>query len=460
MKTRILVWTLAFAVLSPLVAMPTAVGQAAGSGGRVGAVAEGQGDRTSRASFEGCEITNESASVMEIRCARADDFVWGFQLSCSASGHEIEYFAGSGSVAAIDFHDEPLAFRMVSNSDGVNVTERDVARIMQGRMVFALGGNERVFELGEDEQALLQRCVTRRLSAGTSPSEGLSLPEDRTSGLAVTAFQDCLDCPPMRVLPSGVFRMGSTEGEPDERPVHDVRVRAFALGRFEVTRGQYEAFVTATNHASAGCNVVDNNASFSWSTQASWRGPGFRQGDRHPVVCVSWDDAQAYVQWLSASTGERYRMPSEAEWEYGVRANTVTSRYWDTGSATQCDQANGGDRALVDQVGDWPVPIVNCNDGAAYTAPVGSYPPNAFGLYDMLGNAWEWTADCYHDDYAGGAPVDGSAWTLDGDCDRPVLRGGSWETAVNGITSTNRYRDDDGITASSLWGFRVARDIR
>ena len=254
--------------------------------------------------------------------------------------------------------------------------------------------------------------------------------------------------------------MGSTEGERDERPVHDVRVRAFALGRFEVTRGQYEAFVTATNHASAGCNVVDNDASFHWSTQASWRSPRFRQGDRHPVVCVSWDDAQAYVRWLSTLTGERYRLPSEAEWEYGLRANIVTSRYWDTGSETQCDYANGGDRALVDLVGDWPVPIVDCNDGAAYTAPVGSYPPNAFGLYDMLGNAWEWTADCYHDDYTGGAPVDGSAWTLGGDCARPVLRGGSWETATNGITSTNRYRDEDGITASSLWGFRVAREVR
>ena len=454
-----LVRILAIAVLSPLLVMPIAAGQVPASGGGIGAVPDGRNSRVFRAVFEGCEITDESAAVTEIQCTRADDFVWGFQLSCSASEHEIKYFAGSGSVAAIDLHDEPLAFRMVGSSEGVIVTERDVARIMQGRMAFVLGGNEWVFVPSEDEQALLQRCLTRQLSTGTPPLGSGPLSEDSTSLPAVTTFRDCPNCPEMTVLPSGVFRMGSIEGERDERPVHDVRVRTFALGRFEVTRGQYESFVRATNHASAGCNVVDNDATFSWSPQASWSRSGFRQENHHPVVCVSWRDAQAYVQWLSTVTGERYRLPSEAEWEYGVRAGTVTSRYWNPATRTQCDHANGGDRALVDQVGDWPVPIVDCNDGAAYTAPIGSYPPNGFGLHDMLGNVWEWTADCYHDDYTG-APVDGSVWTFGGECGRPVLRGGSWETAANGITSTNRYRDEAGITASSLWGVRVARDVR
>ena len=107
---------------------------------------------------------------------------------------------------------------------------------------------------------------------------------------------------------------------------------------------------------------------------------------------------------------------------------------------------------------DWPTPIVDCNDGVVHTAPVGSYSSNMFGLYDTLGNVWEWTADCYHDDYRG-APVDGTAWILDGDCERRVLRGGSWETFPNGITVTSRFMDDRSM-ATSLWGFRVARDVR
>ena len=113
---------------------------------------------------------------------------------------------------------------------------------------------------------------------------------------------------------------------------------------------------------------------------------------------------------------------------------------------------------MMNQVSGWLMPIVACSDGVAYTAPVGSYSPNVFGLYDTLGNVWEWTADCYHADYRG-APVDGTAWSDHGDCERRVLRGGSWETSPNGITVTNRFMDDRSM-ATSLWGFRVARDVR
>ena len=234
-------------------------------------------------------------------------------------------------------------------------------------------------------------------------------------------FRDCDGCPELVVVPAGTFRMGSTRGQADETPVHEARLDAFALGRYEVTRGEFQAFVTATGHESAGCSLVHGDGRLDWERRASWRRPGFEQENDHPAVCVSWTDAQAYARWLSEETGARYGLPSEAEWEYGARANTAGERYWDGASGPQCAYANAGDRALG--AGDWPLPVVNCTDGAARTAPVGSYGANGFGLHDVLGNVWEWTADCWHDDYRG-APADGSAWTRGGDCDRRVLRGG------------------------------------
>ena len=271
-------------------------------------------------------------------------------------------------------------------------------------------------------------------------------------------FRDCDGCPELVVVPAGTFRMGSTRGQADERPVHEARLDAFALGRYEVTRGEYQAFVIATGHRSAGCSLVDGGGRLAWNRGASWRRPGFEQEDDHPAVCVSWTDAQAYVRWLSEETGARYGLPSEAEWEYGARANTAGERYWDGAAGPQCDYANAGDRALLRGVGGWPLPVVNCADGAARTAPVGSYGANGFGLHDVLGNVWEWTADCWHDDYRG-APSDGSAWTRRGDCGRRVLRGGSWETVPAGLRSANRFRNGDNRGAAMV-GFRVARALR
>ena len=271
-----------------------------------------------------------------------------------------------------------------------------------------------------------------------------------------TVFRDCDYCPRMVVMPAGGFRMGSTDGQADERPVHDVQVGAFALGGFEVTVEEYAAFVTHADYALEGCAVIGGDGRSEWTEGRSWRDPGFAQGEGHPVVCVGWDDAKAYANWLSIRTGARYHLPSEAMWEYAARAGTRGRRYWNAASGTQCDHANGGDRTLMRRLRGWPLPVVTCTDNVAHTAPVGSYKANAFGLYDMLGNVWEWTADCWHDDYTR-APSDGSAWTRGGDCDRPVLRGGSWETALSGVRSANRYWSD--IRASNATGFRVARRV-
>ena len=151
-----------------------------------------------------------------------------------------------------------------------------------------------------------------------------------------------------------------------------------------------------------------------------WKNPGFghEQDETEPVVCVSWDDAQAYVRWLSEETGEAYRLLSEAEWEYVARAGTTTARYWGESEAGQCRYANGADAGTGFE---W---AVSCHDGHARTAPVGRYEANAFGLYDVLGNVLEWTADCWNESYAG-APSNGGAWES-GECTRRVLRGGSW----------------------------------
>ncbi len=299
-----------------------------------------------------------------------------------------------------------------------------------------------------------------RVSASVEPDPprpGATAASDPAELAAGARIRDCSACPELVVVPAGTFRMGSTSGQDDERPVHEVSLDAFALGRFEVTRKEYGAFVAATGHQSAGCGLVDGRGRLHWDSRASWGRPGFEQDDSHPVVCVSWTDAQAYVRWLSMETGKGYRLPSEAEWEYGARADTATERYWDGASGSQCDYANAGDRALLQRVGSWPLPVVNCADGVAHTAPAGTYGANAFGLHDMLGNVWEWTADCWRDKYQG-APRDGSAWTSGGDCDRRVLRGGAWETVSRGLRSANRYRNDDNRGSATV-GFRVARSV-
>ena len=240
----------------------------------------------------------------------------------------------------------------------------------------------------------------------------------------VETFRDCRSCPEMVTIPAGRFRM-----------VREVEVASFALSKHEVTRGQFRAFVAATGH----------NARGRWCGEETWRDLDW-QTDDHPVVCVNWDDARAYVRWLRRETGERYRLPSESEWEFASLAGTTTPWYWGDRAEDRCEYANGWDDADDD----------GCDDGWERTAPVGSFRANGFGLHDMAGNVWEWVEDCRHSDYDG-APRDGSAWTRGGDCDRRVVRGGSWtndpellSSALRGLVSPkdNRYRSQ---------GFRVAR---
>ena len=249
--------------------------------------------------------------------------------------------------------------------------------------------------------------------------------------------------------------MGSTDGDDDEFPVRTVEMDEFAIGRYEVTREEFDAFVTSTGYRAEGnCWTVDAAGEWDHDAQASWRAPGFVNGARHPAVCVSWADAQAYVEWLRARTGGDYRLPSESEWEYAARGGTTTERYWGDAARDQCRYANGADGTMMEELRGRGVA---CGDGAVYTAPVGAFESNAFGLFDMLGNAWEWVEDCWHGNYAG-APVSGRAWTYGGNCRSRMLRGGSWSGNARYLRSADRNSYRTNVRMSN-GGFRVARSL-
>ena len=236
------------------------------------------------------------------------------------------------------------------------------------------------------------------------------------------SFHDCTDgtCPEMVVIPAGHFQMGSPESEPgrydDEGPRHMVTVSApLAVGKYDVTFAEWDACVAA-----GGCSQRPGDE-------------GWGRGG-HPVINVSWDDAQSYVRWLSGRTGRGYRLLTEAEWEYAARAGRTTAYF--TGDTIGASQAN-----------------FNANLG--HTSPVGQYPANAWGLYDMAGNVWQWVADCYRDSYAG-TPSDASTVVMENNCPARVLRGGSWLNSPRGLRAANRVGDAPRNRGSGT-GFRLAR---
>ena len=287
-------------------------------------------------------------------------------------------------------------------------------------------------------------------------------------------LRDCPDCPELVLLPGGAFEMGSPDTDPAgqdrERPVRRVTVRPFAIGKFHVTRAQWAAFAAATNRATpTGCAWTGRTGS-KLDPEGSWRNLGFPQDDTHPVVCVTWYDAQDYVKWLSSRTGHRYRLLSEAEYEYAARAGTATPYPW--GATASHEQANYGEEKCC-------TGLASGRDRWEQTSPVGSFPPNAFGLYDMHGNVMSWTQDCLSTTYAG-LPTDGSAYEMDVTlqltgplarlngtraCEYRMLRGGDWGNPPSLIRSSSRnLGPGPGSTLqeyrSGGLGFRVARDIK
>ncbi|VFM95688.1 MAG: Formylglycine-generating enzyme, required for sulfatase activity, contains SUMF1/FGE domain [Candidatus Kentron sp. G] len=247
--------------------------------------------------------------------------------------------------------------------------------------------------------------------------------------------------PKMVVIPAGEFLMGSPEGEKgrnaDEGPQRRVRIAKFALGVTEVTFAEYDRFVLATRGAT-GRELPDD---------AGW-GRG-----RHPMIDVSWKNATDYAEWLSRETGQDYRLPTEAEWEYAARAGTTTRYFWGDDDASACTYANGYN-VSGKNVHDFRWGSLSCDDGHANTAPVGSFRPNGFGLFDMSGNVYEWSCSLYKGSYDG---FDQRCTSNRADGSR-VLRGGSWFNGPRQLRSANRFR---GLPDSvgDIVGFRLARDF-
>ncbi|UVM09155.1 dihydropyoverdine dehydrogenase [Pseudomonas protegens] len=259
-----------------------------------------------------------------------------------------------------------------------------------------------------------------------------------------SVFKDCKNCPEMVVLPAGSFVMGTPEDEvgrePDEGPQHSVTFKnAFAMSRFHVTAAELDAYIRET-----GTVIKDGDDRPGRLCQASK--PRYEQGPRQPAVCVDYADVQAYTQWLSKKTGKHYRMVSEAEREYAARAGSTGSfpfPFDEEGQYQITKHAN----------------TYGPKDGFSFTAPVGSYPPNAFGMYDMHGNVYEWVADCWHPDYVG-APADGRAWMeeSEGVCLDAQIRGNDWGEAPVFSRSGNRNSRKREVRGDWL-SFRVVREL-
>jgi len=273
-------------------------------------------------------------------------------------------------------------------------------------------------------------------------------------------------------IPAGSFWMGTAAadrlidprtGKPakNDGPQHKVNInQPFAIGKYEVTGSEFGHFVAATGYKPAGpCMEFSPEDSFSISDDVDWYDTGFAQSNSGPVTCVSFFDAQAYANWLSAFTGQHYRLPTEAEWEYAARAGTNTPYHWGENEALACEYANvrspGADTISKRQAESDIKDGFPCDDGYPQSSPVGSFAPNNFGLHDMQGNAWEWVSDCNHKNYDG-APIDGSPWMDAKGCQFGVIRSGSFLNRVERSSTTVRAGRPREGRATNM-GFRVVR---
>jgi formylglycine-generating enzyme len=285
--------------------------------------------------------------------------------------------------------------------------------------------------------------------------------------------RDCPDCPEMVVIPAGTAILGASANDSyrrtDELPERTFTIREpFAVSRYEVTRNQYEAFVRETGHPVNGDCLTDRRQRGNWIYDATttFRDPGFSQTGDHPVACVSWDEANAYVEWLNTQTRGGYRLLTEVEWEYVARGGATKNAVypWGDEAAKGCPFANGFDQTAVatykrvDTSGYKVYDPLSCTDGWLNTTPVGSREPNAFGVHDMIGNVSEWIEDCHapsHDAVSeSGAPP-----TIEGTCAKRIAKGGSWGTLGNNLRTAERFPYAPSHRDDSI-GIRVAKTLR
>ena len=321
-------------------------------------------------------------------------------------------------------------------------------------------------------------CIVLFTMAGTAFSETKEPPKKLSVDLGGGAKME------MTLIPAGEFKMGSGEsaeataaffnktcGEnaltadffKDEHSQHRVRItKPFYLGTYHVTRGHFRQFVKDSGYKT-DAEKGDHPGAFGWDPEKkefgfnekySWRNAGFEQTDEHPVVNVSWNDAVAFCKWLSKKEDKTYRLPSEAEWEYACRAGTTTRYYSGDDPETLATVGNVADAAAKAQFPDWKYTI-KANDGYVFTAPVGKFKPNAFGLFDMHGNAWQWCADWYGAKYYAKSPADDPTGPDTGDV--RVLRGGSWNGRPSFTRSAERSWSNPDYWVIDGTGFRVAR---
>jgi formylglycine-generating enzyme required for sulfatase activity len=306
-----------------------------------------------------------------------------------------------------------------------------------------------------------------------------SLAQGKKSSRVGQTIRDCAECPEMVIIPAGSFMMGSPDNEigrsAAEGPQHRVTVQKFAVGKFLVTKKEWAIFAKETQRPTkGGCCWAelpgDSGKPWEMNPTASWNNIGFKQDSSHPVVCITWYDAMDYINWLSELTGHTYRMLTEAEWEYAARAGTSTAYDW--GDEPSHNFSNYG---MDDDLGDG---CIQGRDRWLNTSPVGSFPPNQFGLYDMLGNVSQYLADCFKPSYIN-LPNDGSAnminaplnmggnlSDMDGtsSCDYRVIRGANFGDSSQMLRCAFRnWAPGPGSTLktyrNSAVGFRVARTL-
>jgi len=262
------------------------------------------------------------------------------------------------------------------------------------------------------------------------------------SAIAAEEIQDCETCPVMVVIPAGSFERSDTI----DGPSFSVSLeKQYAMAKFELTLAEFKPFVAATGFADRGCERFKTTGAIP-DTEAGWDAPGFSVRDEHPVVCLSWDAANAFAAWLSEQTGETYRLPSEAEWDYAARGGAGnSSEYLISGNLefaqAKCATCFGGE-------------VMGREDDLAPTS-VGGMNLNPFGLGDVLGNTAEWTADCQNTSLAA-APTDGTAY-LDGNCDQRITRGGTFHNEMQELARF-RFARATGIGHNDI-GIRLLREI-
>ncbi|MFN7784077.1 MAG: SUMF1/EgtB/PvdO family nonheme iron enzyme [Lysobacterales bacterium] len=369
------------------------------------------------------------------------------------------------------------AGRVVPGSEAVQDASARVNELREQRVGALIQEGNVALEAGDLDQA---QAVLTQLESESANADGIeqfkTAIENARSYASLRPGQSLSDPlgaggsgPELVVIPLGSFQMGSPDNEPDrkgnEGPRVSVRIqRGFALARSETTVGQFRAFVQATGYTPSasqnGSSTIYDERSGSMTARSgvTWESDhnGRPAPADLPVIHVSWVDAKAYADWLAQETGKRYRLPSESEFEYVLRAGTQTRYPWGEGNPTRLVGNLTGDGDRSDTRRNWVNAFPDYEDGYWGPAPVRSYEANRFGIHDVNGNVSEWVEDCWHDNYQR-APTDGSAWVNPG-CNRRVIRGGSWASSPDQARSAFRLTASPTTTNARL-GFRVAREL-